>query len=60
MHSDYPPRVTIRDRLIRDLSAIQCLLAAADTDAGELVLEQLPSGEYAWLRPDIDARFPIS
>lgn len=41
---------TLRARLLRDRANIDALLADPDIDS--LVLERLPSGEYAWLRPE--------
>jgi len=41
---------TIRDRLMRDRRAIDCLLADSSIDA--LTLERLPNGEHAWLKPE--------
>lgn len=49
MHSDYQPHEPIRARLERDRRAIDALLADPATD--DLVLERLPNGEHAWLRP---------
>ena len=55
MHSDYPPHETIRERLLRDRRNIDALLAGhldGDPEPPELILERLPSGEYAWVKPD--------
>jgi len=49
MHPN-PNSETIRARLLRDFNAIRTLLA--DPQYGGQVLERLPSGEYAWLRPE--------
>lgn len=49
MHPQYQPRETLRERLVRDLRAMNTLLD--DPRVGGQVLERLPSGEYAWLRP---------
>ena len=49
MQSDYRTRETIRDRLLRDFSAIRTLLA--DPQYGGQVLECYGDG-YAWLRPE--------
>jgi hypothetical protein len=46
---ELPTSETIRQRLERDRRAIDALLARTSTD--DLVLEQLPNGEQAWLRP---------
>jgi len=46
---------TLRERLERDLREIQECLADPCLDelgSDDLVLERLPSGELAWLRPD--------
>lgn len=34
--------------------------SAIDTDPNALVLERLPSGNYAWLRPETDARYLVT
>ena len=55
MHPDYPPRETIRERLERDLRAVREALADPILDefgTDDLVLERLPNGELAWLRPE--------
>jgi hypothetical protein len=55
MHSKYPPRETIRERLERDLRDLQEALADPildELDTDDLVLERLPNGEHAWLRPE--------
>ena len=55
MHLDYPPCETIRERLERDLLALQEALADPvldELDSDDLVLERLPNGEFAWLRPE--------
>jgi hypothetical protein len=55
MQSKYPARETFRDRLERDVRAIHEALAdpvLAEPGADDLVLERLPSGELAWLRPE--------
>ena len=49
MHSDYPPGETVRERFLPVASAIATLLAAPQ--CGGQVLERLPNGEYACLRP---------
>lgn len=54
MHPE-PYRETIRERLERDLRQIRELLEDAETGGG-LVLEKLPNGEWAWLKPNPDAR----
>jgi hypothetical protein len=63
MHTDYPPpRETIRERLERDLHAIQEALADPILDelnTDDLVLERLPNGEHAWLRPE-DVRYRLT
>ncbi len=54
MHSE-PYRETLRERLERDVRAIPEALADPMLDepgADDLVLERLPSGELAWLRPE--------
>jgi hypothetical protein len=58
MHVDYlSSRETLRERLERDRLAIDALLAdSSRTSLDELVLEQLPNGEHAWLRPESDRR----
>jgi hypothetical protein len=56
MHNQYPPRETLRERLERDLHAIQEALADPtldELDAADLVLERLPDGSHAWLRPEV-------
>lgn len=58
MHSDYPHRETMRARLERDRQAIDDLLA--DPAVDDLVWEQLPSGEWGWLRPDTDRRYVLT
>ncbi len=55
MHLDYPPRETMHERLERNLAEIQQALADPRLDelaADDLVLDRLPSGELAWLRPE--------
>jgi hypothetical protein len=55
MHANYPPRETMRERLERDLHALQEALADPALDelaADDLVLERLPNGQLAWLRPE--------
>lgn len=49
-------RETLRERLERDLAQIQEALADPcldELDTDDLVLERLPNGEHAWLRPEI-------
>jgi hypothetical protein len=58
MHAHYPPRETIRQRLLRDRRAIDDLLA--DRHIDDLVWERLPSGEFAWLRPETDRRYVVT
>jgi hypothetical protein len=48
MHSDYPPRETVRERFLPGAPGIASLLA--DPQYGGQVLARLPNGEYAWLR----------
>jgi hypothetical protein len=57
MHLDYelPGGETIRQRLERDHDAIHTLLQ--DDRIGDLVLEELPNGEHAWLRPATDRHY---
>ena len=55
MHNQYRPRETFRDRLERDLRLLQEALADPildELDTDDLVWERLPSGEFAWLRPE--------
>jgi hypothetical protein len=55
MHAKYPAPETIRERLERDLRALQEALADPILDeptSDNLVLERLPNGELAWLRPE--------
>jgi hypothetical protein len=50
-----PYRETFRERLERDVRAIHEAFADPilnEPDAEDLVLERLPSGEFAWLRPE--------
>src|SRR5215207_4366176 len=53
MHPESNPE-SVRGRLERDLHEIREMLT--DPQTADLVLEQLPNGEYAWLLPDPDAR----
>ena len=55
MHANYPPRETMRERLERDLRALQEALADPildELESDDLVLERLPNGQLAWLRPE--------
>jgi len=55
MHKHYPPRETMRERLERDLHAIQEALADPVLDelnTDDLEWTRLPNGDFAWLRPD--------
>ena len=55
MHANYPPRQTMRDVLERNLHEIQEALADPildDLSTDDLVLDRLPNGELAWLRPE--------
>ncbi len=60
MPLDHPPHETLRERLERDRSAINTLLADPATD--DLVLEEcLPNGDYAWLRVESeDPRYVLT
>jgi hypothetical protein len=57
MHPDYGPRETLRERLVRDLRAINTLLDNPHDD--DLVLERLPNGSHAWMRPE-ERRYTIT
>ncbi len=55
MHKQYPPRETMRERLERDLAALQEALADPildELDTDDLEWTRLPNGDFAWLRPD--------
>lgn len=55
MQSNYPPRETFREAIERDVRAIHEAVADPvldEPDVGDLVLERLPSGELAWMRPE--------
>jgi hypothetical protein len=55
MQSNYRPTATIREHLERDVRAIHEALAdpiLAEPNTEDLELVRLPSGEFAWLRPD--------
>lgn len=49
MHHDYDSRPTLREQINTDLRGIAEIL---DTSADGLVLERLPNGEMAWLKPE--------
>ena len=50
MHPNATGHETLRARLERDVRAIAELLA--DPDLDQLVWEQLPNGEWTYLRPE--------
>ncbi len=52
MHPDYPPRETLRERVTRDLAELSAILDQTEARINNLVLERLPNGELAWLRPE--------
>jgi hypothetical protein len=62
MHLDYelPGGETIRQRLERDRRAIDALLADPNLGLDELVLERLPNGQFAGLRPETDRRYVVT
>jgi hypothetical protein len=56
MHPEPHRPGTVREQIEHDISEIRRLLS--DPTIAALVLERLPSGELAWLRPDPDQPIP--
>ena len=51
MQPNHTLQPAVRERLLRDLSAMVDILNAQPANGGQ-VLERLPDGSYAWLRPE--------